>query len=170
MDIASCMEALERGSAAERLEAVERLARAPEAAQPAAVLLVQMASDENEQVREWATAALEELGPPPQNCVAPLAELLHGLPSTAFWAATLLGRLPSAPEPITMKLVWALEEHAESQVRQRAAWALGKLRAEESLAALQRAAASSDPRLCRIADQAQQEIVSAHGTRGDVSE
>lgn len=170
MDIVRYIEAMEKGSAAERLEAVERLARAGEAAQPAVIPLVQLTSDADEQIREWATAALEELGPPPQNSVSQLAGLLHGLPSTAFWAATLLGRLPSAPQSITMELVWALEEHPEPQVRQRAAWALGKLHAEESLAALQRAAAGDDPRLSRLADQAQREIVSARATRGRLSE
>ena len=45
----------------------------------------------------------------------------------AYWAATLLGRLESQAAPAVPQLAEALDRHTESTVRERAAWALGKI-------------------------------------------
>jgi HEAT repeat protein len=157
-DLATWVAALESGSQLERRAAAEQLTHLGEGARSAAVILIRAAGDGDEQTSEWAVAALEELGPPPTSQVEALTQLLHGTPTAAFWAATLLGRLPSAPQQTISELVWALEEHPATEVRHRAAWALGKLRAPEAQGPLERAAASADQRLRRIADQARREI------------
>lgn len=157
-DFVTWVAALESGSQLERRAAAEQLAHLGEGARSAAVILIRAAGDGDEQTSEWAVAALEELGPPSQNLIEELTELLQGTPTAAYWAATLLGRLPSAPQQTILELVGALEEHPATEVRHRAAWALGKLRAQEALGPLERAATSSDQRLRRIADQARREI------------
>ena len=50
-----------------------------------------------ESVREWATAALEEIGVPQASDLTQFAELLGSPnPDVAYWAATMIGRLEEA--------------------------------------------------------------------------
>lgn len=86
-----------------RTQAAEQLAQLGPDAQPAAVALVLACGDEVEEVRQWATAALEQMGPPEASDVAHLASFLEGrLPDVGYWAATLLGDLrPKVPLPWT---------------------------------------------------------------------
>jgi len=146
-----------------RRTAAENLSLAGEEARAAAVPLVRAAADDDEIVQEAATAALEEMGPPDPAEVAELASLLEDESAdTAYWAATLLGRLGSEAAPAVDRLAAALEGSRPLNVRQRAAWALGKIGpgAASAQPALQAAAAAADPRLSRLSAAALENIAS----------
>jgi HEAT repeat protein len=147
---------LESGDAGVRAAAAERLARLGPEARGAAVALVRACGDEPA-VREWAVAALEELGTPPAGDVGPLAALIENTQAdVAYWAATLLGRLGAEAAPAAALLAAALANGRDPSVRQRAAWALGRIgpAARVAAPALQSAAASADPRLAKLAHEA----------------
>jgi len=142
---------------AARLAAAEQLARAGEEAAQGAVPLVKACGDADEQVREQAVAALEELGPPPSAAIADLIPLVAATgPLTAYWAITLLGRSGQAAAAAVAALTERLGPPAPPEVAQRAAWALGKIgpAAAAAASALRTAAASADPRLARLAAEA----------------
>jgi HEAT repeat protein len=140
-----------------RSTAAENLARMAEAAAPAAAELVRACGDANEQVREQAVAALEDLGPPPAEAIDRLIGLVgHGDPLVAYWATTLLGRAGEDAARAVPALAGCLASPADLSVKQRAAWALGKIGAPAASArkALDRAAGDADPRLARLATEA----------------
>lgn len=156
-DLRALILALAAMDPAKRLEAAEQLMQMAEEAAPAAVALVRAAGDENEEVREAAVGALEGLGPPPAELLPELTALLRdSQPDRAYWAVTLLGRLEAAAAPAVPDLVQVLGPPAPIEVRQRAAWALGKLgpKAVSAKPALEAAAGDRDPRLSRMAKEA----------------
>ena len=125
--------------------------------QPAAVALVLACGDEDEEVRQWATAALEGMGAPEASDVGPLTSFLAGRsPDVGYWAATLLGRLKTEAAVAVDALARALSESPHLAVRQRAAWALGEIgpAAPAAIPALKTAAMATDSRLCRLAEKA----------------
>ncbi len=139
-----------------RVQAAERLSRMGEEAQAWAVALTRACSDD-EPVREWAVAALEDLGPPRASDAAALKTLVGNDNSlVAYWAVTLLGRLGEAASSTASALVSVLESSPDAAVRQRAAWALGSIgdRSTVVTRALQLAGESPDPRLASLAAQA----------------
>jgi HEAT repeat protein len=143
-----------------RAQAAEQLSRYGEEARVAAVELVQACGDE-EAVREWAVAALEELGPPLKDSVDKLRGLVDAPNElVGYWAVTLLGRSGSDAVSAAAALVSVLERSPHLSVRQRAAWALGQLgdRGPATVAALERATHDADPRLARLAAQAMQPL------------
>ena len=145
----------------ERSRAAEGLSRIGEQARGAAVPLARACGDLVEEVREWAVAALEELGPPSADDVDALAELLKiGNSDVGYWVSTLLGRLGADAASAVPALKKALCGPAEISVRQRAAWALGKIgpRAASAVVSLRTAAADADPRLARLARRAIDQI------------
>lgn len=155
-DVSALARQLRAGLAAQQQRAAEQLARSGTGAAPAAVELVQAAGGE-ESVRAWAVEALEQLGPPPTTALTPLCGLTaHPHELVGYWAVTLLGRLGSDAVRSATALTHALERSPHGAVRQRAAWALGEVgdTSPPVLAALARAAESSDPRLARLAGQA----------------
>lgn len=156
LDLAALVNSLRSGDPAQQQAAAEKLAQLGTAAKPAAVALVE-ACERDDEAHEWVVAALEGLGPPPSADVAKLASLL-GRPAldAAYWAATLLGRLEAQAASAVDDLTEALSNHAELAVRQRAAWALGKIgpAAVAAQNSLRTAAASSDPRLASLAREA----------------
>lgn len=144
-----------------RRRAAEDLCRLGNGARGAAVALVLASADPDEQVRQWAAAALEELGPPLARDLGSLGERLRDEHAdVAFWSATLLGRLGSQAARAVPQLALALTEHDSPQVRQRAAWALGMIgpAAQAAEAALRAAAGSRDARLARLAAQALRQL------------
>jgi HEAT repeat protein len=149
---------IEQLSAAEsdlRAGAAEALCRAADAARPAIVPLVKACGDEDARVREWAVAALEEIGEPASDTIPALAGLAgSGHPLVAYWAVTLLGR--SAAAEAAPSLTACLDVSCPVEVRQRAAWALGKIgpAAKGAFEALRRAQGDADPRLARLAGEA----------------
>lgn len=139
-----------------RAAAAEQLCQLGPQAQAAAASLV-IATGDDESVSVWAVAALEDLGAPAASDIAELTAMAtHSHELIAYWAVTLLGRLAPDNAQSEQALVTALEKSPHLAVRQRAAWALGKLTQVSSAAmeSLKRACEDSDPRLSRLAAQA----------------
>jgi len=159
-EVAVLAQQLQHKQVAVRAQAAEQLCHCGAGAAAAAVALVEASGDE-EPVREWAVAALEDCGPPPREAMDRLAGLVahrHELP--AYWAVTLLGRLGPAAAGVAPVLVTALTASPHPAVRQRAAWALGEIgdRQPATVAALERAKGETDPRLARLAAQALEHV------------
>ncbi len=160
-DVAQWASELNHGDAAARASAAEHLARHPGEASVAAIALVQSVADADEGVREWVTAALEELDAPPADQCEELAALTtHAESDVAYWAATLLGRMGDAAAPAVARLSGVLESSPAHNVRERAAWALGKIgpAAKSAGPQLQHAANSNKARLARTAAKALEAI------------
>jgi len=142
----------------ERAEAAELLCRAGTEAVAAMLPLVEACGDDDSRVREWAVAALEELGPPPTEIIDQLTEIATGPePLGAYWATTLLGRAGGDAAAAVPSLAKCVASAKDMAVRERAAWALGKIgpashSARESLQ--QAAAGAKDSRLARLATEA----------------
>lgn len=154
---------LSSGTRVEQASAAEALARMGKVAQPAIVALVAALRNGDASTREWCVAALEELGPPPITQIADLVNLAReDSLDAAYWAVTLLGRAGDDAAPTVPTLINVLQSSPESAVRERAAWALGKIgnAAVTAGPALRDAAAGSNPRLARLAQQALDQIES----------
>src|SRR5687767_8379540 len=77
----------------DRAAAAEALARLGSQAREAAVALVRATGDREASVRDWAVAALEDLGIPLATDLDALAALAANPDlNIAYWACTLLGR------------------------------------------------------------------------------
>lgn len=155
--IAPLVARLSGTDADDRADVAEALCRAGEEAAPAATALVAACGDADDRVREWAAAALEDLGPPAEGQHAeliPLAASTH--PLIAYWAVTLLGRGGEASVDAVPVLTDCLASGGPLEVRQRACWALGKIgpAAASARQALEAAASDSDARLSRLAGEA----------------
>ncbi len=128
IDLPSLITDLQSGDETTRAVAAESLCRLGPGVQPAAIQLVRTCADTSEIVREWVVGALEEIGPPDP---ADLDELTHLAvtqdPDVAYWAVTLLGRLGESGASAVNALTRTLSTHPATSVRQRAAWALGKI-------------------------------------------
>lgn len=156
-DISRWIAELNADDESTRCAAAQELCYAGVDARPAAAALVLAAADENEEVREWATGALEELGPPEEEQAGRLAELLsRPEPDVAYWAATLLGRLGRGAAAEVPALTGALAGDGAAAVRERAAWALGRIGppAATALPVLESSAAGPEERLARLAAEA----------------
>ena len=141
--------------AATRIDAAERLCRAGDAATSAVIALVNACGDDQPEVRDWAVAALEEIGPPPDGTTPELQALIgRGGPLVAYWAITLLGRSGQAAATAVGTLTGCLTSASDPTVAQRAAWALGKIGSPAAAPALREASQSADPRLARLASEA----------------
>jgi hypothetical protein len=155
--IANCIEQLQGSDPAARRGAAEKLAQLGPDAAPAAIELVRACADSDEGLREWSVAALEGLEAPRTADVPALAKLLsHENSLAAYWAATLLGRLESQAAPAVAELATALDAGRDLSLRERTAWALGRIgpAAKAALPALQQAASGGEPRLARLAEEA----------------
>ncbi|QGJ71819.1 HEAT repeat domain-containing protein [Planctomycetales bacterium 10988] len=145
-----------------RSEAAKALAMSGIEAKPAAVPLVLAAGEEEESIREWAVAALEELGTPLAEDVEPLLDILiksvkktsQASKDQAFWAVTLLGRRKS--ERALPHLAELLKSHPSMTVRQRIAWALGEYETlpDAAIEALHVAEKEANARLSYLAKRA----------------
>jgi HEAT repeat protein len=161
-NLSSLIAALSSSDAASRADAAERLAQLGPKAKPAALALVLACGDDDETVRQWATDALEGMGPPEAADVAQLASLVEAKsPDVGYWAATLLGRLKTEAASAVESLAQVVAGGGDLAVRQRAAWALGEIGppAAKAVPALQKAGAAPDPRLSRLAQAAISQIV-----------
>jgi len=156
-EIATLIAALQQPLAAERGEAARLLCQAGPAANSAAVALVHAVGDDDEDVRQWATAALEDLGPPPLDDLHRLGEVLsQPQADRAYWAATLIGRLGPEGQAAVAALAATVGSKQPLTVQQQAVWALGQIgpAAHQAQDTLRTAAASPDPRLRRLAEAA----------------
>lgn len=160
MNVAELTAGLSAADPTARARAAEQLARLEDGAGDAATALVRAMGDDSEEVRQWASAALESLGPPPAAQTLSLADLLHHPHAdVGYWSATLLGRLGPEARAAIPKLALVLGGKASVEVRVRCAWAMGKIGiAEGADDALQQAATSAEPRLARIVRQALDQI------------
>lgn len=152
---------LASGDSGKQAAAAEQMARLGADAAPAAVELVLAAGNQDETVREQATAALEDLGAPPTTLLPKLASLLSdNNADVAYWAATLLGRAGAEARDATAALSTCVAGHPEESARERAAWALGEIGppAVDARPQLEKAAASGGPRLSRMARRALERI------------
>jgi HEAT repeat protein len=155
-NLPSCIKQLSSSETAEQAAAAEALAHLGKDAQPAAAALVAALRTADASTREWCAAALEELGPPPAAQVSELIRLAGDKSiDAAYWAITLLGRAGKDAAPAVGTLVTILQSSPESALRERAAWALGRLGPAATIAAptLREAAASNESRLSRLAKQ-----------------
>lgn len=155
-DVAGLVARLQSTNADDRAAAAEKLGQSGGAAATAAIPLVRACGDADERVREWAVAALEDLGPPPAESIPALATLATGtVPLAAYWAITLLGRAGQDAESTAAALAECLAS-GDAAVAQRAAWALGKLGPAAAVARepLRAAAQAADPRLASLASDA----------------
>lgn len=137
--------------------AAEQLSRLGEAAAPAAAALAVAAGSDDEELREFATSALEDLGAPPIGLQSELQALLGSEnDDTAYWAATLLGRLGNEAADSAVALAKLLNSARSPAARERAAWALGKIGVGTPTVreSLQAALQSDAPRLAREAQRA----------------
>lgn len=160
-DLRSLLASLASTDVATRREAAESLSRVGPDAVAVAVPLVEACADHDEEVRNWVVAALEELPAPKASDLAALERLVRRENlDIAFWATTLLGRMEAAAAVTVPTLAWAVIEHPELVVRERAAWALGKIGkpAADAIPQLEAASASSHPRLARFATSALESI------------
>lgn len=156
-ELATLIADLSDPAASRRVAAARSLAGLGPDGAAAASALARTAGDADEQVREWAVAALEELGAPPREELEALCGLLRDSQADiGYWSATLLGRLGAAASPAVPALADALANAPAASVRQRAAWALGRIGAAAAGARGELAAGAQDPderlaRLCREA-------------------
>lgn len=160
-DVDTLVAQLAREDAETCRAAAEALSQLGEDAQPAAVALCRAAEHEDDGTREYVVAALEEMGPPTQGDVAELTELLTSdTADIGYWAATLLGRLGKGGAAASSTLARAVERADHLSVRERAAWALGRIGVadETVLAALKSAAESDDARLSRLASKSLEQL------------
>ena len=153
-DVETFVEQLKAGDPSARLAAAERLAGLGEDAASAAAALVEACGDDD--LRDACVGALEELGPPPVEQLAELATLLATQnESTAYWAATLLGRAGADAAPHSDRIAVVASDGAKP-VAERAVWALGKIGpgASTALPTLRTLAEAEEPRTARLAQQA----------------
>ena len=155
-ELKRCVAGLQSDDLTTREKSAETLCQAvPESA--FAVLDLVRACGDDEPVQVWATAALESMGAPPADSLTGLAELCtssNGL--VAYWAVTMTGRLGPQAKSEQDVMAELLQSSTEPSVKERAAWALGKMEADSAVAkaALQQAKESDNPRLARLASTA----------------
>jgi HEAT repeat protein len=140
-----------------RRAASERIATGESLDVRAAIPLLDAVMDQDDQVREWITAALEGMGAPdPCDVEAIAGRLAAQSADRSYWAATLLGRLGPAATPAIQELASALNDHPSLATRERTAWALGNIgpAAKSALPALRNALQSGPARLARLAEAA----------------
>ncbi|MBI1248574.1 hypothetical protein GC197_12135 [bacterium] len=154
MDASTAIQALSGSDIPKRREAAEACAKNTGLTQAAIVPLCRCCQDEDEQVREWSNAALEESGPPAVDELPALVDLTKAPESTAYWAVTLLGRLQSDGAAALPALVTLIEApKTPTEVLNRALWAIGQIgEGDQSVrSALEHAAQSENPRTSRLA-------------------
>jgi HEAT repeat protein len=144
----------------QRASAAESLAQLGAGCRDACLELVR-ACGTDQVTREWAAAALEEMGPPPSTKLVSLVPLLASdSPDVVYWAATLLGRLEDQAELAADSLANVIESERDLFVRERAIWAARKIGCSSPtiLQALNAARDRGPDRLARLATEALDQI------------
>lgn len=161
-DVSTLAARLASNDADARAKAAEQLAQLGSDAANAAPALVLAVADDDERIREWACAALEEIQPQACDSNAFNASLHHGNADVVYWSVTMLGRLGDDAADAVEKLVNLMRSSSRAHLRRRAAWALGKIgpSAATAATALQQASESEDPRLARLAKSALDAVTS----------
>lgn len=157
MEASHAVQSLGGTNLEERRQAAEACAKDPSIAMAALIPLCRCCSDSDEQVSQWSSAALEELGPPSVDELDSLVELTTSEESTAYWAVTLIGRLESKGAPAAKHLANLIEkEKTPVEVRNRAIWAIGQIGVTDAAikVTLEKAAQSENARTARLAAKA----------------
>ena len=144
------------GSPEERVAAAEALAQLGTDCCSACIPLVR-ACGTDEMTREWATAALEEMGPPPTEVIPKLIELIADPTNgVAYWAITLLGRAQGQANQACETLATLIVSDRDISLRERAVWAVEKIgcQSQNVIESLTTASQSSHARLARLASNA----------------
>ncbi len=115
--------------------------------------LVQACADSDQEVRDFAVAALEEIEPDAADLQSLAGLAGESNPLVAYWALTLLGRTGDQAKPYQDQIAAVLNSGSETAVQERAAWALGRIHADSPAAkcALTAASERPEPRLSRLA-------------------
>ncbi len=162
MPITELGDMLSSGDQATRRQAAEVLSQNAEAAVEVAVELVRHVGDDDRVVAEYCVATLEELGSPTASQLEELAKLAQSdNADVAYWAATLLGRSGAAAAEHAKLLGGIVTGNASEAVRERAAWALGRMgpAAAVAMPQLETAAKADSASVAR----------SRNGAKGDTS-
>jgi len=147
---------LTSGDLEQRQAAAEQLCQLGHDAVPAIPALLGAVADADETVREWSIAALEGIGAPPPTLLDELVvRTAASGEQTPYWAVTLIGRLERGGAKASEVLVRVLQSHDVMAVRERAAWALGRLGADSPIVrrALEAVQQADNPRLARTAER-----------------
>ena len=163
-DIRTCIADLNQSDEACQAAAATALAAMAEGAQPAIIALIQACSSSNEDVLNWCTAALEDVGPPSLSQLEDLTLLAKSAnPDVAYWAITLLGRAGEQAGFAVSVLAERVVDRSAPEVQRRAAWALGRVgsKARTAVATLRRIAEEPNAALADQARQAIQQIEAA---------
>ena len=113
---------------------------------------------ENPRARYWASVALAEIGAASAPAVPALqAGVAAGEPEERMQSIMALAAIGDASRPAVGEIAKALEAQ-ENSLRFAAAFALGRLRAQEADSALEKAATDADPFLAAIASWARARI------------
>ena len=146
------------GNPEERAVAAENLSYLGTGADFATVELLKACADD-EPIREWAVAALEEIGCPPLAFKSQISALTGDPnPLTSYWAVTLLGRMGDAANSEQDALLKLLrDDSTDLAVREKSIWAIGQMgpAASGTLPVLAELLKTSDaPRLVQLAQDA----------------
>ncbi len=136
------------------LEQLQRVAAGEESADKHVLELLESLNDGDEEVRAWASDALQTIETLPTEWASGVAEkCLDGSAPVAAAACRLLTKLAESASQHQAAIANCLRTHAEISARQQAALALGSIPelSTESLEALKQASESPDPRLKRLA-------------------
>jgi HEAT repeat protein len=113
---------------------------------------------ENPRARYWASVALAEIGAAAESAVPALqAGVAAGEPEERMQSIMALAAIGDASRPAIGEIAKALDAQ-ETSLRFAAAFALGRLKAKEADAALEKAATDADPLLAAIASWARARI------------
>jgi HEAT repeat protein len=138
------------------IDRLRHMAAGDEVVGPHIVDLIALLGQSDEEVRAWVSDVLQTVEQAPPEIAQALVGFCESKhPPVAAWACKLIATLGPAATPLQHAIVKVLDQHAELTVRQQAAQSLSQVPglSEATIAALKRAAESSDPRLRRLATQ-----------------
>lgn len=138
------------------VEELRRIASTPGEAGKFVIALLATLEDDDEEVRAWASDALQSIDSPPREHALMIAESCGNKQSAvAAWACKLIAKLHDVGEH-QAAIARALNQHPSISTRQEAAAALGRIGNlnAASLESLRKASTSTDPRLKRLAEEA----------------
>lgn len=161
MDIAPLIQQLRTPQVSTRLAALQECLVSQDMPGEVLLAVLPLTADANDTVRDQAVAVCEGIEEPqPAISTALTAYLPTARGDAAYWCVTLLGRIGAGAAGAVDVLATCLERHELLAVRERAAWALGKIGPAAAAArnSLEKAAQITDPRLSRLAKDALDEI------------
>ena len=136
-----------------------------ESVQGLTVSVVRLAGSEDDEIRMWASEALESAIQPNSSELLMLIQLLESTNDSeiCYWAATMLGRLGRNAGASAGALEACVRESMYLPARERATWALTQIgpAAQVAIPTLQEASETAPPRLQRMAQAALERIDAA---------